>query len=921
MELSTAEIALMSRLLDEALELDDAGRHAWLESLSPEHRSLAPALRAALLKGAEQEEVFRALATPPKFDSGAEPDAAPTSGLQAGVRLGPYELIRLLGAGGMAEVWLARRADGAFKREVALKLPTLSRFRADLEPRFARERDILASLEDPHIARFYDAGVDPNGLPYLAMEYVQGQPLTSWSDAQHLGIPARLELFLQVLAAVQYAHERQVIHGDLKPSNMLVMQSGQVRLLDFGIAKLLEPEVPNQMPLTGIYGRALTPDYASPEQLMGDPVDARSDIYCLGILLYELLIGARPYRIKSGASTGLLEQAIGAIDLRKPSAQLRPEALAARGATVERLARELRGDLDAITLKALARSPADRYQSAISLAEDLRCYLDGKPVRAQRAGVSYRLRKFVQRNKPQVIVSALALIAVVASVGYTLYRETKYQVTVSASAAGKPATALAVFAPAAHSLAVLPFTNLSGDASQEYFSDGLSEELINALSRIRALEVAARTSSFSFKGQTADIETIARKLNVAAVLEGSVRRSGNTVRVTAQLINATNGFHIWSQTYDREVRNILALQTDIATMVAQQLQVKLLGDEATRIGRSGTHNPEAYDAYLRGLQAANLRTRDGFSRSIAEFSRAVTLDPGYALAHAALANAFALAPVFGGARFTETMPKAKQAALRAIQLDDSVPLAHTTLAFVEAHYEYNWAAAEQEFRRALELSPSDAYAHFFYSNGFLSPFGRHDEAIAQMRIAAKLDPLSIPIQAFVGRTFLWARRYDEALLEFEKAERMNPNVALVHERLAHLYTYTGAYEKAISEETKARVLSGESAEAALSKEGELRAALSADGARGYWQKVLNFSRSADNPPEAYTTSYGRAIVFARLGEYDNAFAELDQAYAQRELALTESGVEPALDPLHGDPRFLDMLQRINLAPSMALLAR
>jgi serine/threonine protein kinase/Tol biopolymer transport system component len=407
----------MSRLLDEALPLDAAGRRAWLEALPKEHQDLALAMRDALLAtDAQLAEIGRRAALPQLV--AATHGGAPASGLQAGARVGPYQLIRPLGGGGMAEVWLARRADGAFKREVALKLPVLDRRRSDLGERFAYERDILASLEHPHIARFYDAGVDPNGLPYLSMEYVEGSPLTEWCDAHRLGIPARLELFLQMLEAVQYAHDRQVIHRDLKPSNVLVTGSGQVRLLDFGIAKLLEPNESQRTEITTVHGRALTPDYASPELLRGGAVDARGDIYSLGVLLYELLTGVRPYQLRDAASVGLLEDAITTVEVKKPSTQLEPAAVAARGTTPQRLARQLRGDLDAIALKALAKDPARRYPSVAALAEDLRRHLLARPIEALPTRFTGRLWKFVRRNRTVVGVTAAAVAAVVAAVAF-----------------------------------------------------------------------------------------------------------------------------------------------------------------------------------------------------------------------------------------------------------------------------------------------------------------------------------------------------------------------------------------------------------------------------------------------------------------------------------------------------------------------
>jgi serine/threonine protein kinase/Tol biopolymer transport system component len=416
MTLSVAQMALMSRLLDEALPLDAAARRDWLDRLSPEYRDLAPHLRAALLPGDSQAAELRSLSTLPRLGALDQDSPVAASGLQSGARVGPYELIRLLGAGGMAEVWLARRADGAFNREVAMKLPLLTNLRADLGQRFVRERDILASLEHPLIARFYDAGVDPGGLPYLAMEYVQGQSLTSWCDAHHLNVSARLQLLLQVSEAVQYAHEKQVIHRDLKPSNILVTQSGQIRLLDFGVSKLLGTEEDGLTQLTSVYGRALTPDYASPELLCGDAVDARSDVYSLGVLMYEMLTGIRPYRLKSAASIGLLEQAIATVAVKKPSTQCEPQASATRNTTPEKLTRQLHGDLDAIALKALAKDPAKRYQTAAALADDLGRYFDRKPVEALPAGFIDRLRKFVLRNRTVVGIGTIAITAILAAV-------------------------------------------------------------------------------------------------------------------------------------------------------------------------------------------------------------------------------------------------------------------------------------------------------------------------------------------------------------------------------------------------------------------------------------------------------------------------------------------------------------------------
>ncbi|MBV8740176.1 MAG: serine/threonine-protein kinase, partial [Sinobacteraceae bacterium] len=425
MELTISQLQRMSGLLDQSLPLDSDGRRAWLAALPTEHADLAQSLREALLPDHDQLAQLARLATLPRLGprgpaDGMEQPAVSASmdgmvqqvtgtpgRLHGGARIGPYELIRPLGAGGMGEVWLARRADGAFRREVALKFPALGLSRPDLGQRFARERDILASLEHPHIARLYDAGVDASGLPYLSMEYVQGRPVTEWCDAHRLGIPERLKVYLQMLEAVNYAHQHQIIHRDLKPSNVLVTDSGQVRLLDFGVARLLEADDAPLTELTSVHGRAVTPDYASPELLCGEAVDARGDIYSLGVLLYELLTGVRPYRLGIAASIGLLEHAIGAVTIRKPSTQIAAQAAPARGARPQQLARQMRGGLDAIVLKALAKDRARRYPSVATLAEDVRRHLQTKSTAGLPVRTADRLSRFLWRNRTMVTVAAI----------------------------------------------------------------------------------------------------------------------------------------------------------------------------------------------------------------------------------------------------------------------------------------------------------------------------------------------------------------------------------------------------------------------------------------------------------------------------------------------------------------------------------
>jgi eukaryotic-like serine/threonine-protein kinase len=398
MVLTGDQVALLNHLLDQALPLDKDGRKRWLQSLSPEYQSLVPALHQALWSDDPRASIA-VLAGKPTIGDDPNAVTAMASGLRVGQWIGPYRLVRELGVGGMAVVWLAQRDDEASRREVALKLPLMSRLRRDLAGRFARECDILAKLEHPNIARMYDAGVSADGLPYLAMEYVQGKPITLWSDTHQLGLSERLELFLQVLDAVQYAHSLQVVHRDLKPSNLLVTDWGQVRLLDFGVAKILdEGQDALRTDLTQVYGRMLTPDYASPEQLMGTGLSAASDIYALGVVLYELLVGDRPYRIKPDSSAAPLQQAVKDAQIRRPSTQVQATAAASRATTREKLVRRLRGDLDTIALKALAKRPTERYASAVSFAADVRRYLSGDPIEAGADRPMVKFSRFLERH-------------------------------------------------------------------------------------------------------------------------------------------------------------------------------------------------------------------------------------------------------------------------------------------------------------------------------------------------------------------------------------------------------------------------------------------------------------------------------------------------------------------------------------------
>jgi serine/threonine protein kinase/TolB-like protein/Flp pilus assembly protein TadD len=907
MALTIAQMASMSRLLDEALPLDVAARRVWLERLPPEYLDLAQHMRDALLSEDSQAAHSESPLMTSKPASAHEASAAIASCLQPGARVGPYELIRRVGAGGMAEVWLARRGDGAFKREVALKVPKLTHLRTYLEQRFARERDILASLEHPHIARFYDAGIDPHGLPYVAMEYVHGLPLTNWFEAHRLEIPARLELFLQVLVAVQYAHQKHVIHRDLKPSNILVTESGQVRLLDFGVAKLLEADEGQLTHLTNLYGRALTPDYASPELLRGDSVDTRSDIYSLGVLLYETLTGVRPYQLKSAASIGMLEQAIAGVDISKPSTRREQEEIVGRGTTPEKLTRQLRGDLDAITLKALAKAPAERYASAAALAEDLRRYLGGKPIKALPTRFTDRLHKFVRRNKTVVGITAAAVAAVVATIGYTLHLETVARGKTAAHADGVSAPGRATsqataslmapvaFAAPESSIAVLPFVDMSEKKDQEYFSDGLSEELIELLAKTPRLRVSARTSSFYFKGRAEKLETIAAELRVANVLEGSVRKSGKRLRVTAQLIRVDTSERLWSETFDRKLSDVFTVQDEIAGAVVSALKVKLTpAGQAPNLRR--TSSPEAHNQYLLGRQLFERGNSADTRRAAEAYRKAIELDPNYAAAYAELAvsESFVADQTGDEAR----QQQALVAADKAVELAPEEVAAYAARGYLRLR-RWDWTGSKADFEKALTLDSGNSSLQWQYA-GLLDAFDRLPAAIAAAKKATELDPLSGAAWTILGAYLLEGRQFAAAHEAVRRALDIQPQDVVALNTLGYLLLLEGNAMEALAvfrqqSDEGLRLFGVVIAEHTLGHGKESQRALDEFIAKG-----------------AQGRAYGIANAYAWRGEKDKAFEWLDRAYQWHDSNLYCIRHEVSFASLRGDARFATLLRKMNM---------
>ena len=898
MSLSIPQMALMSRLLDEALPLDAQGRRRWLEALSPEHQSLAEALREALLPVGEGGLAGA-------LDAGAGSDLERIgSGPRPGEIVGPYRVIRLLGEGGMAEVWLAERADGAFKRDVALKLPVLLRLREDLASRFARERDILAALEHPNIARLYDAGVSSNGLPYLAMEYVAGEPLTDWCDAHRLAIRERVRLFLQVLDAVQYAHGQRVIHRDIKPSNILVTDSGQVRLLDFGVAKLLAREE-EQSDLTQRYGRVLTPDYASPELVRGEQLGAAGDVYALGVVLYELLSGNRPYHLQAGASVAQLEHAIAAVDVKRPSTRVAAGAGGKRGTTDRKLARRLRGDQDAIVLKALAKAAASRYDSAAAFADDLQRSLSVEPVEARPDRVSYRFAKFSLRHRSGLAATAAAIALLVGALGYALIRSRGAEPLAATATAisGHSETAAAA---QEKSIAVLPFIDLSVKKDQEYFSDGLSEELIDHLVHSADLKVIARTSSFQFKGKNPDVRLIARTLGVTHVLEGSVRRDGQQLRITAQLVRGSDGVQLWSQIYDRNFVDIFKVQDEISAKVSQALRVAL-----RNVHGAGNREPDvrAYNLVLEGNYLKTRRTLRDVEKAAQLYQQAIDISPDYALAWARLASAYLAEEFLTGPPSEDQNRRVLDALDRAVRLDPDLVWAYYTRGGFEMSVTWNWTAAHADAERVREIDPRfDLLPSAFGDLAIL--FGEVERAVALYQDDLARNPLDPNALDSLGTALCAANHLQQCLQTRLTLMQLHPEFGGVNSSVGIARLYLGQFAAALT------AMQGEPNEAY--RLHGLAIAYSALGRRTESDAAL------DSLTEKFASSdaYGIAEVHAYRGEVDDALRWLDRAYRQHDSGMPEIKVDPLLRNLHGDPRFQALLTRMRLTdPPLARMSR
>jgi serine/threonine protein kinase/TolB-like protein/Tfp pilus assembly protein PilF len=863
---------------------------------------------------------------------------------------GRYEVIQQLGRGAMGVVYLA--SDRRLNRKVAVKvLTSAGELSAEARRRFEQEAQRAAALSHPHIVTVFDAGED-QGQPYIVMEVIEGQDLADLLESKNR--PPRtqlLEWFVQVCEGLSYAHRQGVVHRDLKPGNIRITGGGRAKILDFGIARAISGEQSKYRTATGVV--LGTPEYMSPEGILGQHVDHRADIFSMGVILYEMITQHRPFQAGSvGAVMSRIVQEPPDLSLdplpRMPESirealtkalakqpdqryqnvlpltnqvKLALGELSNRGDELEhafraalsagdlKRAEELLGRLasspgTSTAKKAELQAELDRARSRIQRASLRTNILSGEPMQesgefssgsalmkqrkalAQAEAMPEQKRRAESRrptrNKGWVAAAALTLALALAALWWIGRQARRH--------AAQPSTP---------SIAVLPFVDLSPTKDQEYFADGLSEELLNVLAKNPKLRVAARTSSFQFKGKTGNIDTIGRQLKVATVLEGSVRKSGNQVRITAQLISVSNGYQLWSDTYDRTLDNIFAVQDDIAESVAAALNVTLLGDRTAAARSRG--NPEAHNAFLQGRYFFERRSKETLEKASEYFEQALKLDPGYARAWAALAQTHMRQADLGYLPVDEGYKKARQEVERALELDHNLAEAHAAMGWIKRSYDWDWTEADAAFQRALKLEPGNATV-VQGAAVLASTLGHFDEALELDRRAVQLDPLYVPQHTNHGLHALYGGRLDEAEAACRKALELNPEDRGAHYFLGKVLLAQSKPEAALAEMKLEAdpVRHRQGLALAYHAVGRLREADAAlaELIQGHQDRM----------------AFKIAEVHAYRGDADRAFEWLERAYAQRDAGLAEIKGDSLLRGLAGDPRFAAFLRKMRLPP-------
>lgn len=831
--------------------------------------------------------------------------------LLSGVRLGRYEIRSLLGTGGMGEVYLAE--DMQLHRKVALKLlPAEFTTKEDRLHRFEREAHAASSLNHPNILTIHEIGTE-DGHHFITTEFIEGESLRQHINRALLELHEVLEIGIQVASALAAAHAARIVHRDIKPENIMLRTDGFVKVLDFGLAKLVEqeqkPVLDTEAPTTPFTNTAPgivmgTVTYMSPEQARGRDVDARTDIWSLGVVLYEMVAGRLPF---AGETT---TDVLGLILHKEPP----PLTHSGTHIPVE---------LDRIVTKALKKDKEERYQVVKDLGLDLkslkqrlefeaelertetsernskarRAATSGDdpvagtmPVAAARTGASsdthttassaeYIAHEIKQHKRGAALVLATLLLAIAGLAYFYIVRSSNASI---------------------NSVAVLPFVNESHDADIEYLSDGITESLINSLSQVPRLKVIARSSVFRYKGKATDPQQIATELGVQAMMTGRVTQRGDMLSVSVELMDTQNNTQLWGQRYTRKASDIFAVQDEIARQVTDTLRVRLTGVQQEQVTKRYTENAEAYRLYLQGRYYLNQISEEGFNRAIPFFDQAIALDPRYALAYAARGESFFNMGDLGLPN-SEAMPKAKRDIATALSMDDKLVEARTTLAAIKFQFDWDFAGAEEEFKQIIASNPNYAEAHHQYG-WYLALTGRPMEGVAEMKLAQQLDPVNIAINIDVNAPYYLARQFDQSIAQSRKALEMFPN-SFAHYTLGWALVQKGDYSTGIGELQRARAI-----EAMPLTISTLGWSYAKSGRKDEARKSLVALKQLSK--RRHVTPYWIAMIYVGLDEKDEAFVWLEKAFQERSFWLMWIKMDPMVDSLRSDARFTDLMRRI-----------
>ncbi len=777
-----------------------------------------------------------------------------------GQTLGKYRIVELIGAGGMGEVYRAH--DSTLDRDVAIKvLPEELARDTDRLQRFEREAKAVARLAHPNILEIWDFGTDGE-IVFAVMELLEGATLRRLIPQDGMSRQRVVEIGAAVAEGLAAAHAKGVVHRDLKPENVFITSDGRVKILDFGLARIVEPAGPGDRshsttPTVSAAGAVVgTVGYMSPEQVRGEPVDARSDIFSLGCMLYEMVVGRSPFAHPSP------QDSMAAILRDEPR-------------RISELHPGVPPDLDGLVARCLEKDPAARFQSAADLAFAFRSISQagGRHARgAAKEGSQSRLWRFG--------AAALAAAVLVAA-GAVLIDPRGHDTAGSAAAA-------------IDSLAVLPLENLSSESEEMYFAAGMTDALISDLAKIRALRVISRQSAAQFENTDTPIPEIAAALGVDAVIQGSVLRAGDTVRIATQLIRADPEEHLWAESYERELHDILALQREVARQIARAINITVTAQEERLLANAPSVDPRAHELYLRGRYLVG--TNAGYDEAADLFRQSIAIDPEFAAPHAALAEeeVYSLPSI-------EHMPLARAHAMKALEIDASLAEGHAILGLVRFYFDWDWQGAEDAFLRAIELGPASATAHHRYSF-LLSAMGRHDEARAELRVAQGLDPLNSSIPIDYARTYYRERRYERAVEGYDQVLAAEPESFWALFFRGFAFEQLGRYDEAAASLIAARHAVGQEEMASDLEEG-----FSDGGYQGLLRVMLRYFGDLER---GQPTSI--AMIHARLGEKEAAFQWLERGFEMRTRSVVNINVEPQFDSLRDDPRFKDLVHRVGL---------